>query len=230
MRHDRRKQEADGSQGSEVPNRLVGGTCPCTRTTNCWGCLGFFVVVVVVLRFACCSFLGRVFVLSCSHVMVLLIRLVLICFPHHIRFLLLLICYYLFAFVFSLFRWMCMSRLSYTVQWHGIALSTLLGMIIRAYLNSHQRAWERMERNEAARGHSFPSYIKNWFGSTKRPRQPNRHERYLLHLPRPIGVHIHLRWCPYTSNNLLFVPVRSGRSVLPNKKKGCNTSSYYGGP
>ena len=57
------------------------------------------------------------------------------------------------------------------------------------------------------------------------PRQPNRHERYILHMPRQNGVHIHLRWCPSTSHNLLFVPVRSGRSVLPNKKKGCNTSS-----
>ena len=61
------------------------------------------------------------------------------------------------------------------------------------------------------------------------PRQPNRHERHLLHIdmPRQIvvhvhfgGVHLHKIIC-----YLVFVPVRSGRSVIPNKKKGCSTSS-----
>ena len=45
----------------------------------------------------------------------------------------------------------------------------------------------------------------------------------------------HLDWCSHpsifggvqasTSNRILFVPVRLGRSVPPKKKKGCNTSS-----
>ena len=35
------------------------------------------------------------------------------------------------------------------------------------------------------------------------------------------GVHLHLQQCcPSPSNNTLFVPVRSGRSVLLKKKKG----------
>ena len=69
--------------------------------------------------------------------------------------------------------------------------------------------------------------LKNVFGSMQNdgPRQPNRHERYLLHMPRQNGVHTHLRWCPPTSYNPLFFPVWSGHSVLPNKKKGCNISS-----
>ena len=73
----------------------------------------------------------------------------------------------------------------------------------------------------------FLLYLKKCVGSMRNPGpcQPNRHEWFLKHMPLPIGVHIHLRWCPSTSNNLLFVPVRSGRSVLPNKKKACNTSS-----
>ena len=59
------------------------------------------------------------------------------------------------------------------------------------------------------------------FGSMQSPgpHQPNRHERYLLHIPGQIGVYINLRWCPSASNNLLFVPVRSGRSVPSQKRK-----------
>ena len=95
-------------------------------------------------------------------------------------------------------------------------------------VNPPQRALERAERKEAVRGHSFRSYVKSRVLVSMQnpgPREPNRHERHLLHMPRKIGVDVHLRWCPSTSNNLVFVPVRSGRSVLPNKKKGCNTSS-----
>ena len=35
----------------------------------------------------------------------------------------------------------------------------LLSRMVRACLNSHQKAWERAERNEAVRGHSFRSYL-----------------------------------------------------------------------
>ena len=38
-----------------------------------------------------------------------------------------------------------------------------------------------------------------------------------------IGVHVHLRWCPSTSNEMVFVPVRSGRSVPRKRKKGYYT-------
>ena len=64
---------------------------------------------------------------------------------------------------------------------------------------------------------------KKVFGSIMQnpgPRQPNQYQWYLLHMPRQIGVHTHLRCCPSTSNEVLFVPVRSGRSVLPTKKRG----------
>ena len=59
------------------------------------------------------------------------------------------------------------------------------------------------------------------------PRQPNQYERYLLHMPRHKNSMFvrnlcpsPCNCCPPPSSDALFVPVRSGRSVLPNKKKG----------
>ena len=100
---------------------------------------------------------------------------------------------------------------------------------IRACLNPLQRARGRAERNGAARGHSLCSCVKKrvWVHaeSWASPVESARTVYYFAHMPRQIGVHVHLRWCPSTSNERISVPVRSGRSVHPKKKKGCNTSS-----
>ena len=70
----------------------------------------------------------------------------------------------------------------------------------------------------------FVPIYENVFGYMQNPgpRQPNQYERYILHMPRQIGVHVHLRLCPPTSKEIIFFSVRSDRSVLPKKKKGCN--------
>ena len=56
---------------------------------------------------------------------------------------------------------------------------------------------------------------------------------YFAHATTPtrccaqIDVHVHLRRCPSTSSGMVFVPVRSGCSALPQKEKGYNTISYF---
>ena len=92
---------------------------------------------------------------------------------------------------------------------------------------------ERAERNEAAinSGHSFCSYSivskKTCLGPCRILGPASRigtngifctNHGKLVSTYIFGGVHLH-------KNNLLFVPVRSGRSVVPNKRKGCNTSS-----
>ena len=47
---------------------------------------------------------------------------------------------------------------------HGLrSCMPFLCAYVRTCLNSHQRAWERAERNEGVRGHSFRPYLKNRF-------------------------------------------------------------------
>ena len=91
-----------------------------------------------------------------------------------------------------------MIRIGFRLTAQGVVRP---GRSMRACLDSPRRAWERAERNEAARGHSFIFIrIKDAFGSMQNPgpRQLNQYERCLLYMPRPIGVHVHLGSCPPT--------------------------------
>ena len=99
--------------------------------------------------------------------------------------------------------------------------------------NSVEGAWERTERNKVARGQSNVPFLSKKtclcpcriLGLTSRISTigifSTGHDKLVSSNLIFDGVHLS------TSNNIIFVPVRSGRSVLPNKKKGCNTYFFF---
>ena len=98
----------------------------------------------------------------------------------------------------------------------GSGILVPVGMKVRAKTQpntqpSHQGAWERMEPNEAARGYSFYSRLNKRVWVHEESWAPPAESVRTVSF-----AHATANWCPH---HMLFLPVRSGDSVLPNDKK-----------